>query len=168
MRHALCAMRLWQLHPCREFDEEGCPLGDVVPDSDITVVISDNGVNDGEPQSRPALLGRKVRFKKLPLVIIGDPVTIVADFEADDLESWVVAGQDLDLSFSPYSRKTVLDQIDQNPFHLLPVDIEDGKVLGDKLEPDILPGILEENQCLFDNLVQMIGRGIRCGQAGKV
>ena len=63
------------------------PLGMVVPDPDIAVVIGDDGVDDGEPQSRPALLGGIVGLKKLPLVLIGDPVAIVTDFEADHLES---------------------------------------------------------------------------------
>jgi hypothetical protein len=46
-----CAMRfaILSLYLDRQFDEEGSPLGFVVPNPDISIVIRDDGVNNGQP-----------------------------------------------------------------------------------------------------------------------
>ena len=39
----------WDLDADREFDEEGRSLGFVITDPDISVVVSNDGVDDGQP-----------------------------------------------------------------------------------------------------------------------
>ena len=45
MPYALCVL----LNTDGEFDEEGCPLGFVVSDPNIAVVVRNDGIDDGQP-----------------------------------------------------------------------------------------------------------------------
>jgi hypothetical protein len=52
LRYAPCSIRFtifYVLYTDGEFDEEGCSLGQIIPDTDITIVIRDDGIDDGEP-----------------------------------------------------------------------------------------------------------------------
>ena len=44
MRYALCG-----LDADRQFDEEGRSFGDIVPDANISIMIGNDGIDNGEP-----------------------------------------------------------------------------------------------------------------------
>lgn len=151
-----------------EFDEEDGASGIIVSDTDISVVVGDDGIDDGQSQSRSALFCGIVGFEELSLVFFGNPAPVVAHLKANHLEFFVITRLDLDLSSLIDGGKAILDEIDHHPLYLIPVEVKDGKVVWDKIEPDILVGLLKEDKGLLNDFVETIRGGIRSRHPGKV
>ena len=145
----------------------GAP-GEVVFHPDMALVFRHDGIDDGQAQAGAAPLGGEVGLKDPHLVPVRDAAAGVGHGEFHSAVGRMSPQRDGDRPGPVDGGQGVVQQIEEQPLHLLPVQ-EQGRQLGVGVKLQGHPGLdfLVEEHGLLDQGVEVLGRQGQLGQPGE-
>ena len=132
-------------------------------------MVGDYTADNGQPKAGSRLFCGKIRFEQTGLVLGRDAGAIVGNGEGRHLQLGVIPAADRDLPLLLHGRHGILQEVDDHPLDLVPVDHDLGKVFVG-LEQECHPAVrfLVERQGLADQGIEVVWLRLDRRHAGKI
>ena len=156
-------------HRNRELEDEAGALRLVVPYTDVSVVVCNDGLDDGKPETGPAFFRRRIRFEDPFPHVLRDSTSLVGHLQYGNAQERIVARDQDDRGMLFASIHGVVQQVDESSSDLIRVQEKprEAQVLLEG-ERNRTVGLLIEGDHFTDDMVEVGKRRVDRGHAGKL